>query len=167
MVRPTSDSPKSGPILDALMRAATAENPQIPAFRAVLALCCAEAGDLVGARDAYGYFTARAFELPADSNWLLAVSVLADTCATLGDREGAVLLEALLDPWSERQVILNCYGGGGSYWGPVAHHPVRLAAVRGDRARARALLQRAVELGDDFRAPLFAARSRVALDSLS
>jgi hypothetical protein len=132
----------------------------------VLALCCAEAGNVDSARAAYDFFAARGFDIPADSNWLLAVAVLADTCATLDDAEGAARLTELLAPWAERQVVLNCYGGGGAYWGPVTHHLGRLAAVRGDHAEARRLLGRAAAASDAFRAPLFAARSRAALNSL-
>lgn len=149
-----------------LLTAAADENPQIPAYRAVLALCCAEAGDLVGAREAYDRFAGSDFELPADSNWLLAVTVLADAGATLGDADGAARLTELLEPWADRQVVLNCYGGGGSYWGPVAHHLGRLAAVRDDPATARAHLERAIELAEGFGALLFAARSRAALAAL-
>ena len=79
---------RSAEMMD-LLREAADQNPQIPAYRAVLALCCADAGDLSGARAAYEQLAARGFELPPDSNWLLAIAVLADTAATLGDREGA------------------------------------------------------------------------------
>jgi tetratricopeptide (TPR) repeat protein len=154
---------RAGEMID-LVHEAADQNPHIPTYRAVLALCCAEAGDHAGARDAFSHFAARGFELPDDSNWLLAVAVLADTCATLGDTEHAPGLAARLEPWADRQVILNCFGGGGAYWGPVAHHLGRLAALTGDPCRAQALLTRAVELSDQFRAPGFAARSRAALE---
>ncbi len=145
-----------------LLRVAADDNPHIPAYRAVLALCSAEAGNLADARTAYDAFARSGFELAMDSNWLLAVAVLADTCATLGDAEGAGVLGSLLAPWAGRHVVLNCYGGGGAYWGPVDHHLGRLAATRGDHAAACAHLRRAVELAEAFRAPRFAARSRAA-----
>ncbi len=155
---------RAGEVVEMLATAAD-DQPQIPAYRAVLALCCADSSDLAGAADAYGHFAARGFELPADSNWLLAVAVLADTCVTLGDADGAVDLARLLEPWADRQVILNCYGGG-AYWGPVAHHLGRLALLRHDRCRGEELLRRAVELSECFRAPEFAARSRAELARL-
>jgi DNA-binding SARP family transcriptional activator/tetratricopeptide (TPR) repeat protein len=150
-----------------LLEAAVDANPRIPAYRAVLALCCCEAGDVDAAARAYEWFAATGFELPADSNWLLAVAVLADACATLGDAEGASVLAARLEPFERRQVILNCYGGGGAWWGPVAHHLGRLAAVRGAPDDARGLLEDAVELSERFGAPIFAARSRSALAALT
>ena len=157
---------RAGEMLDLLTGAAD-DNPNIPAYRAVLALCSADTGDLDRARAAYEHFARHRFELPADSNWLLAVAVLADAGATLGDPMGAATLTELLEPWADRQVVLNCYGGGGAYWGPVAHHLGRLAAVRGDRGGARRLLAEAVERSEAFRAPAFASRSRAALAAIA
>lgn len=145
-----------------LLREAADAHPNIPAHRAVLALCCAEVGDLDGAAEAFAVFVDRGFEVPADSNWLLAVAVLADAAVTLGHVEGAAALEAQLEPWADWQVALNCYGGGGAYWGPVAHHLGRLAALRGDRQQARARLDEAAARATAFRAPRFADRSRAA-----
>jgi hypothetical protein len=124
-----------------------------------------ESGDLAGAA-AYRYFAALGFELPADSNWLLAAAALADTCVTLGDADGAAELARLLEPWADRHVILNCYGGGGAYWGPVAHHLGRLALLRHDRCRGEELLRRAMELSECARAPQFVARARAELARL-
>ena len=61
-----------------------------------------------------------------------AIAVLADTAATLGDRDGARVLAPLLEPYADRHVVLNCFGGGGAYWGPVAHHLGRLERLLGD-----------------------------------
>jgi hypothetical protein len=133
----------------------------------VLALCCTNAGDLAGARSAYEQLAARNFELPPDSNWLLAIAVLADTAAALGDRDGASTLAGLLEPYADRHVVLNCFGGGGAYWGPVAHHLGRLAAILGHGAEARAHLERAVRACAAMRAIAFTPRSRDALAALA
>ena len=58
--------------------------------------------------------------IPADTNRLLTLAVLADVAATLGDAPGAAELTELLAPHAGRHVLLNCFGGGGAYWGPVA-----------------------------------------------
>jgi DNA-binding SARP family transcriptional activator len=150
-----------------LLRDAADQNPQIPAYRAVLALCCTHAGDPAGARSAYEQLAARDFELPPDSNWLLAIAVLADTAAALGDRDGASTLAGLLEPYADRHVVLNCFGGGGAYWGPVAHHLGRLAAILGHGAEARAHLERAVRACEAMRAIAFTPRSRDALAALA
>ena len=135
---------RAGEMLD-LLRDAADQNPQIPAYRAVLALCCTSAGDLPGARTAYGQLAARGFRLPPDSNWLLAIAVLADAAATLADADGARTLKGLLEPFADRHVVLNCFGGGGAYWGPVAHHLGRLEAVLGNVASARSRLESAID----------------------
>lgn len=150
-----------------LLRDAADANPHIPAYRAVLALCCTNAADLSGARGAYEQLAARSFELPPDSNWLLAIAVLADTAATLGDRHGARVLRDLLEPYAGRHVVLNCFGGGGAYWGPVAHHLGRLEATLGRGARARAHLEHAIDACEAMGAAGFAPRSRNALAALA
>jgi DNA-binding SARP family transcriptional activator len=142
-------------------------NPHIPAYRAVLALCRTNAGDLEGARSAYQQLAVRDFELPPDSNWLLAIAVLADTAATLGDRDGARTLAKLLEPYADRHVVLNCFGGGGAYWGPVEHHLGRLAATLGRGAEARTHLERAIAACEAMGAVGFAPRSRDALAALA
>ena len=156
---------RAGEMLD-LLRDAADQNPQIPAYRAVLALSCTNAGDLNGARAAYEQLAARDFELPPDSNWLLAIAVLADTAAALGDHDGARMLKGLLEPYADRHVVLNCFGGGGAYWGPVVHHLGRLEATLGHGAEARAQLERAVLACQVMGAKAFAPRSRDALAAL-
>ncbi|MDZ4825881.1 MAG: hypothetical protein SGJ13_05375, partial [Actinomycetota bacterium] len=141
-----------------LLRSAADANPHIPCYRAVLALCCAEAGDETGARDAYGYFAQRDFVLPPDSNWLLSVAVLADVAATVGDSRGAVVLADALRPFSDRHVVLNCFGGGGAYWGPVAQHLGRLEALLSNDDRAGDLLDQALASARSFGAAGFLIR---------
>ena len=150
-----------------LLRAAADENPHIPTYRAVLSLCCASAGRLDDARAAYALLAARDFALPPDSNWLLAIAVLADTAAILGDDDGARVLAGLLAPYDDRHVVLNCFGGGGAYWGPVAHHLGRLEALLGRTDEARRLLERAVAASEALGAAPFAKFSRAALASLT
>ena len=150
-----------------LLTTAAEENPHIPTYRAVLALCCAHSGALDRARDTFEQLAARDFVLPDDSNWLLAIAVLADTAAMLGDCDRARPLIHLLEPYCERHVVLNCFGGGGAYWGPVAHHVGCLEAMLGRPRHARALLERAVEAAEAMGSGPFAARSREMLSSLA
>jgi tetratricopeptide (TPR) repeat protein len=142
-----------------LLRDAADANPHIPCYRAVLALCCMDAGDEAGAREAYAYFSATDFEVPPDSNWLLTVAVLADVAATLGDAIGARILSDALMPYADRHVVLNCFGGGGAYWGPVAHHLGRCCAVMGAPDQAGDFLDRARESARAFGANSFLART--------
>ena len=122
---------RSAEVLDLLTGAADAF-PNIPCYRAVLALCAVEAGDADLAARSYGHFRDTGFDaIPKDSNRLLALVVLADTAAQLGDAASADALGDLLLPAADLQAILNCYGGGGAYWGPVSHQLGRLAALAG------------------------------------
>ena len=123
-----------------LLRAAADANPNVPCYRSVLALCAKEAGERREAEAAYRSFADTGFAVPDDGNRLLTLAVLADVAASLGDRRGGRRLLRLLAPHAERQVILNCYGGGGATWGPVAHQLARLAALDDDADAMRAPL---------------------------
>lgn len=129
--------------------------PEIPCYRAVWALCLAHAGDLDGAEEAYRPFADTGFaSVPVDSNRLLALAALGDVAAALGDAEGAARLDAALAPDDHLHVLLNCYGGGGAYWGPVSRIRGLLATVQGRRADAEAAFERAVVAANLLGAPL-------------
>jgi DNA-binding SARP family transcriptional activator len=152
----------------ALLSDAADYAPNIPGYRAVLALCCAESGDLERAQREVDTFRASDYDLPPDSNWLLSVAVLADAAATLDDHAAAATLERRLRPYAKRQVVLNCYGAGGSAWGPVALHLGRLAFTLGRPDDARAFFDRAIEGAQSMRAQPFverATRERYRLDT--
>ncbi|MEZ5143193.1 MAG: BTAD domain-containing putative transcriptional regulator [Acidimicrobiales bacterium] len=154
---------RSGEMLDLLAQAAD-DNPHIPAYRATLALCAAEAGDEATARSALDHFAAGGFAVPHDSNELLAVGVLADACASVAADEHAPRLLELLRPWADRHVVLNCYGGGGAYWGPVSLVCARLARRLGLDAEGEAWLADAETEAAAFEAPWFVARARAERD---
>jgi DNA-binding SARP family transcriptional activator len=144
-----------------LLQSAADANPHIPCYRAVLALCASEAGEIEQARDAYRFFAATGFAaIPDDTNRLLTLAVLADVAAALGDAPGAPTLLHLLAPYHDCHVLLNCFGGGGSYWGPVSHQLARLAAATGDDARAASYGDQAERAAAAFGAPLALARIR-------
>ncbi|HEX7166548.1 MAG TPA: AAA family ATPase, partial [Acidimicrobiales bacterium] len=157
---------RAGEVVD-LLAAAADDNPHIPAYRAVLALCAAEAGDRERAADAYEHFAREGFaNLPRDSNRFLALAVLADTCATLGDRDSAPVLAGALRPYEDLHVVLNCFGGGGAYWGPTALHLARLALLTGDVEAASAYSRRAAEAARSIGSPLVADRVATLVDAL-
>ncbi len=80
------------------------------------------------------------------------------TLELVGDRDAAVTLQHLLLPHRDRQVVLNCFGGGGSYWGPVATQLGRLSLVLGDEEGTTAHLAAARASAEAFEAPLAARR---------
>jgi DNA-binding SARP family transcriptional activator/tetratricopeptide (TPR) repeat protein len=117
---------RSGEMLDLLAGAADA-NPHIPTYRAVHALCLSEDGRRDEAERVFRTFADERFEtIPDDTNRLLALAVLADVAVMLGDRDACGQLLALLRPHVSRQVVLNCFGGGGAWWGAVADHVAKL-----------------------------------------
>jgi DNA-binding SARP family transcriptional activator len=149
---------RAGEVVD-LLAVAAEDHPQIPCYRAVLALCLAESGDEERARREYGFFAEQRFtNVPEDTNRLLTLAVLADVAATIEDGEAAAAMVELLSPHRHRQVILNCYAGGGAYWGPVSTQLGRLARLLGHHREAEVLLAEAAASAADFGAPLAGAR---------
>lgn len=147
---------RSGEVVGALAHAVE-RHPEIPCYRAVLALCAAEAGDLASAEVAYRWFAIAGFvNLPEDTNRLLGLAVLAHVAADLGDADGAAVLAELLTPHRGEWVVLDCYGGGGASWGPVAHALARLAQVGGRPHDAEVLFAEAT--GQARTAPLVLER---------
>ncbi len=123
---------RAAEVVDLVAHTADA-TPHIPCYRAVEALCRAQAGDLDGARRAYAHFERAGFaNIPLDPNRLLALACLTDVATDLRDEDGTRHLRALLAPAAELQVVLNCYGGGGAYWGSVADLLERCDELLGD-----------------------------------
>jgi hypothetical protein len=123
---------RSGEVI-ALLRDAVDAHPNIPTYRAVLALCAAEARDLDAAEEQLRYFTVDSLRgLPDDTNRMLALAVLAHTAATIGADDVVPMLRDALEPYRGQWVVLNCYGGGGAVWGPVDHALARLAWLTHD-----------------------------------
>lgn len=155
---------RSAEVIDLLAGAADA-NAHIPCYRAVLALCAAEAGQDDLAAAAYGHFRDGRFaDVPDDSNRLLTLVVLADTAAQLGDAASADALRERLLPWADQQAILNCYGGGGAYWGPVSHQLGRLAALADRGAEADQWFDQAERSARDLGAK--GAQARIEADPI-
>jgi tetratricopeptide (TPR) repeat protein len=150
---------RAGEVLGLLAAAADAY-PEIPCYRAVLALCASEADDEATAAEAYGGFAASGFAVPRDTNRLLTLAVLAHVAADLGDRRGGEVLQPLLAPHLGETVVLDCYGGGGATWGPVSHALARLARLGGRHDEADELF--AVAAAEAARSPL--VLDRIALD---
>jgi tetratricopeptide (TPR) repeat protein len=144
--------------LQPLIAQVVADNPGIPAFRAVLALACCE-GDLDDeARRILAHETSTAFsELPPDVTWLPGLAIYAEVAAHLQDGAAAEVLYDLLAPWAG-QVVYS----GISAWGSVDHHLGAVAGVIGRYAEAEEHLRQAAELNVALRAPVWVARTDLA-----
>lgn len=134
---------RAGEVIGAL-RGAVDAAPNIAAYRAVLALCAAEAGDEPLARAALRWFTDEGCaNLPCDTNRFLGLGVLAHAAAEIGDDDAARVLVPLLEPYGDQWVVINVYGGGGAEWGPASHALARLHARLGADATADELFRAA------------------------
>jgi tetratricopeptide (TPR) repeat protein len=144
--------------LQPLIAQVVADNPGIPAFRAVLALACCE-GDLDDeARRLLAHETSTGFsELPPDVTWLPGLAIYAEVAAHLQDEAAANVLHGLLAPWSG-QVVYS----GISAWGCVDHHLGAVASVLGRYEEAEEHLRAAAELNVALRAPVWSARTELA-----
>jgi tetratricopeptide (TPR) repeat protein len=144
--------------LQPLIAQVVADNPGIPAFRAVLALACCE-GDLDDeARRILAHETSTAFsELPPDVTWLPGLAIYAEVAAHLQDGAAGEVLYDLLAPWAG-QVVYS----GISAWGSVDHHLGAVAGVIGRYAEAEEHLRHAAELNVALRAPIWVARTELA-----
>ena len=77
-----------------------------PILRGILAFLQLEMGQLDDARATFEILAAGDFtSVLRDSVWLVAMSLLGQTCAVLGDRERALTLYDLLIPYEQRNVI--------------------------------------------------------------
>lgn len=140
---------RAGEVVD-MLRATADAHPHIATYRAVLALCAAEAGSHDVAREALRWFTdSGCTNLPPDTNRFLGLAVLAHAAAELGDHEAAAVLLPLLEPYAGQWVILSAYGGGGASWGPADHALARLGVLTGDLARSHRWFDEAAAMALD------------------
>jgi tetratricopeptide (TPR) repeat protein len=82
--------------------------PAIPAWRSALSLLLVELGRPEEARAEFERIASGGFSaFPRDANWLIAVTLLAEVCAALGDAPRARELYALLSPYAGRNVVVG------------------------------------------------------------
>src|SRR6266540_1913453 len=89
--------------------------PAIPAWRTALAFNYAERDMSEDARAEFETLASDDFGIfPRDANWPIAIALLAETCAVLGDQERAAYLYNELLPVGDRSIIVgacvDCYG---------------------------------------------------------
>lgn len=79
----------------------------LPAWQAAIALYHVSVGEEDEARAAFERISASNYaDLAIDVTWLATMSMLAETCAALGDTVRAELLYALLQPYAGRNVVV-------------------------------------------------------------
>jgi len=113
----------------------------------------AEAAALLDRKVADGFAGA-----PFDSTWLLVHTTWADCAADLGRADAAPLLIERLAPYAGQVIFTNVHTKGA-----VARSPGRLALLTGDRDRAVAWLDEALELHRRLGARYWIARTELEL----
>ena len=134
---------REGEIRDAVAEMAD-RYPAVPAWRCALASIEAQSGNLDSAREQFERIASKGFDkLPYDAQRLMAVSLLADTAATLGDAERAGQLFELLEPYDGLNIVA---GRAAASYGPVAGVLGRLARTMGRSDEAERRLEDAIAL---------------------
>ena len=126
--------------IEPLVRKHADRLPAMRRWRCGLALVLAELGRTDEARRELEHLAARDFDdIPRDALWLVAMALLAELCALLGDRSRAARLYELLAPYEGRNVVSE----GATYLGPVARYLGLLAMTAGETERALGHLETA------------------------
>jgi tetratricopeptide (TPR) repeat protein len=101
--------------IESAIRDLVIEYPARPVFRCALAHLHARLGRLPEAKRALDGLAGDDFSaLPFDQEWLYGMSLLAETCALLGDTRSASVLYRLLLPWAALNVVDQGEGIRGS-----------------------------------------------------
>jgi DNA-binding SARP family transcriptional activator/tetratricopeptide (TPR) repeat protein len=134
-------------------------NPSRPAWRAVLATILSETGRQEEARSEFEVLAGSAFaSIPADGDWLTAMTLLGDVCAGIGDAGCASVLYAAMLPYADRNVVA---GVGVACLGPAARVLGKLAAMAGKGDDAAAHFERALKISADLQSPVWLAHSQL------
>ncbi len=145
--------------LEQATRQLVADNPGRLAWRAALANLLCEEGRLEEAREEFERLAAHDFEdVPKDLDWMIAMTLLSDVCAALGDAERAALLYDRLEPYADVNVVIGlaavCLGSAAGFLG-------KLAATMGRGDRAAEHFERALAANAELQAPGCLARTQV------
>jgi len=134
-------------------------NPHLPAWRAALATLLCEAGRLQEARREFEALAANDFAgIPQDGDWMIAITLLADSCTELGDAERAAQLYELLLPHGASNVVI---GLGAVCLGSAARYLGRLASAMGRRTTAIEHLRSALDANAALKAPVALAHTQL------
>jgi tetratricopeptide (TPR) repeat protein len=132
--------------------------PAMPAWRCALAMTRRELEDEVGTREVVAAFARDDFKsIPRDNIWLLAMMMVADACAWIGDAPAAAKLERLLTPYAE----LITVSPDAACCGPIERPLGLLAAAQGRHTDAAVLFERALERCLALGAPPLVAMTQI------
>jgi DNA-binding CsgD family transcriptional regulator/tetratricopeptide (TPR) repeat protein len=143
------------PELAPLLAQALDDYPGLPAFRSLVTLAHALAGDHAFAREVLVIDTASDFaELPRDPIWIAGAVTYAHAIAELGEPDAAARLRPILEPYRGQLASATI-----SIWGLVDHALGRLELLLGDRRHGEASLRRAIADYARLPAPVWRAQA--------
>ena len=138
-----------------LLEQVVANNPAIPAFASMLALCCCEADRLDDARAILEAGLAAGFgDLFRDMAWTSGIAFHAEVCTRLGHRAAAAVLFDKLRPYEDHVVFNGIFA-----FGSVQRSLGRLASTLDRTAEADAFFARAEQVHEKLDAPALLART--------
>ncbi len=145
--------------LEAPAREMIRRSPGIVAWGAALATLLLESGRQDAARAEFEALAARDFaDIPNDGDWLIAVTLLADLSASLGDARQSEILYEMLLPYRDLNVVIGlaavCLGSAARFLG-------RLAGAMGRREEAVTHFGRALDGNAGLGAPVYLAHTQL------
>jgi DNA-binding SARP family transcriptional activator/tetratricopeptide (TPR) repeat protein len=134
--------------------------PALPAWRVGLALLHLELGRPKDARAELEHVASGGLDaLPRDANWLIAMTLLAEVCAKVGDPGRVSELYALIAPFAHRNVVV---GRAASCNGSTSRPLGMLAAAAGEWEAAEAHFADALALHERMGARPWTVRTELA-----
>jgi class 3 adenylate cyclase len=137
--------------------------PQLPAWRAALALVLASGNRRDDARELLLQVVGNLDELSFSATWLPALTALAEVAYELDESAAAAPITELLADYADRYCVVSL---SLTEMGPIHRALGNLAAMQGDLDGAARDLDDALTFCEQVRAPAFAARCRVDLASV-
>ena len=97
-------------------------------------------------------------DVPDDAGWPMAIPLLAETAALVGDRRAAAVLAEIVAPFAADGTTMMT---GGVVLGPATRVLALLQTVTGDHDAADASFTAATESADRLESPIWRARTRL------
>lgn len=138
-----------------------AAHPRLRMWKVAMLGALLDAGRRDEARRIFESFVgARSLKLLDNQIFLPAACALAQAAAELGDASRAAVLQAVLEPYADRQAVS---GLGGISIGPVSRYAAMVARTAGDLDAAERLLRAAIDQSTRYGMRAHEARARADL----
>jgi class 3 adenylate cyclase len=138
--------------------------PAIPAWRVARSMIYTELGRIDDARTQFERMAGNDFaDIPADATWLVAMALLCETAAAIGDAPRSERLHGMLEPYSGGTVVA---GRAAACWGPVTRFLGLVSAAAGHVDRAVEELEQSIEMSERMGDRPFLATARLNLASV-